>query len=118
RGRRRHRPGRVVRVEQPAGRVAARRRRPHPHDARRGPVLKRALPLLLAIGAALAIGGCRPPPSQVLIIVDAQPAVRQVTAGLSVNIWGGDRNTELPEVVVHAITDPSSPERWPRRFAV
>lgn len=74
----------------------------------------RALPLLFA----LALGACRPPPSQVLIIVDAQPAVRRATAGLSVNIWGGDRNTELPEVVVHAITDPSSPEQWPRRFAV
>ena len=81
---------------------------------------RRVAPRIVApLIVALAIGGCRPPPAQVLIIVDAQPAVRQATAGLSVNIFGGDRDTELPMVRVHDVIEPTSADDyWPRRFAV
>lgn len=68
---------------------------------------------------ALALCACEGAPTQILVIVDAEPLVRSRARGLSVRIWGRARDqSDFPTGVVHDASDPVAPFSWPRRYAI
>lgn len=72
-----------------------------------------------ALFVILFSAGCRGEPSQIVVIIDAQPGVRTLSESLTVRIFGGPGQSEdLPREFVHEVTDPIAPDGWPRHFVL
>jgi hypothetical protein len=79
-------------------------------------MVRRAAALLTLL--ALLVG-CRGAPSQILVIVEADPGVRAAAGSLSVEIYGGAREASgVPSSLVHSSVTPMGFSTWPRRYAV
>ena len=75
--------------------------------------------LATLVGALAFLAGCRGEPSQILVIVEADPGVRAAAGSLSVEIYGGAREASgVPNELVHSSTTPMTFSTWPRRYAV
>jgi hypothetical protein len=61
---------------------------------------------------------CRGQPSQILLVIDAEPRVRRDAQAIRVNIFGGNRDEPVPNRQVHQVTQPMTSADWPRRYAL
>lgn len=77
------------------------------------------LRVVTLVSALALLAGCRGEPSQILVIVEADPGVRAAAGSLSVEIYGGAREASgVPSILAHSSTTPMAFSTWPRRYAV
>ncbi|MGE0791011.1 MAG: hypothetical protein AB7S26_35395 [Sandaracinaceae bacterium] len=74
----------------------------------------------LAVALVLAgLVGCEGPPTQILVVVDAQPMVRSRATAIQVRMWGRGRDQDdFGMGTVFERTDQATDYPWPRRFAI
>ncbi len=75
--------------------------------------------LAVALSLLAVLSACESPPTQLLVIVDADPLVRARARGLRVRIWGRARGDDgFPSVGVLERSDEVRLNGWPVRYAI